>query len=461
MNIFKFKGLLQNEEWISPAYIKVSKKGKIKSISDSYTGSKPIVNINGYALPGFQNAHSHAFQYAMAGLAEKHQISINADDFWSWREAMYDLALKITPHQLENIATMLYSEMVRNGYTHVAEFHYLHHDIDGKPYPNKAEMGFRLIKAAKKAGINITLVPIFYQMGGFGVPATAKQKRFISKNTKQYIELVNSTIEVAQFYKGASVGIGIHSLRSVKGEDIIKLSEYKDFKDLPFHIHIAEQLKEIEDSIKFQNKRPVEWLLESVELNDRFHLVHATHLTEQEVKGIASSKANVVICPTTEGNLGDGIFPLIEFQKLQGEWSIGTDSHVSLNPLEELRLLDYGQRLTSHKRNVFTSKQEGNSANYAIKKNLIAGRKAMGNYNEEYFKIGDYFNASLYTANSPLLSTSSLNNITNTILYSTDTSVQLGTITNGKLVCYKGESKNNKKIKQNFIDSISKIGNRE
>lgn len=460
MKIFKLKGLLQNEGWISPAYVKVSKKGKIKSISDSYTGLKPILNLDGYALPGFQNAHSHAFQYAMAGLAEKHLLNEQADDFWSWREAMYDLALKITPDQLEHIASMLYAEMVRHGYTHVAEFHYLHHNIDGSPFPNKAEMGLRLIKAAKRAGINITLVPIFYQMGGFGVPPTQKQKRFISETSEQYIELVNATIEASSIYKGANVGIGIHSLRGVKGEDIIQLSQNEDFKELPFHIHIAEQLKEIEDSIKFQNKRPVEWLIDNIDLNERFHLVHATHLTEAEVKGIATSKANVVICPTTEGNLGDGIFPLLDFQKLQGEWSIGTDSHVSLNPLEELRLLDYGQRLTTHKRNIFTSKLEGNSANYAFRKNLISGRKAMGNYNQEFFKIGDYFNASLYNSNSPLLSTSSLDNITNTILYSTDASVQLGTITNGKLVCYKNQHSKATKIFNQFRNSINSIRNR-
>ncbi|MCT4581109.1 MAG: formimidoylglutamate deiminase [Flavobacteriales bacterium] len=460
MKIYKLKGLLQNEGWISPAFVTVSKKGKIKSISDTYNDGHPIINLNGYAIPGFQNAHSHAFQYAMAGLAEKHQISAHADDFWSWREAMYDLALQVTPEQLEHIAVMLYSEMVRHGYTHVAEFHYLHHDIDGQPYPDQAEMGKRLIKAAKRAGINITLIPIFYQMGGFGVPPTSKQKRFLSKTTAQYIALLNASMEACSIYKGATIGIGIHSLRGVKGEDIIKISKHEAFKTLPFHIHIAEQLKEIEDSINFQNKRPVEWLLENIELNERFQLVHATHLTPDEVKGIAETKANVVLCPTTEGNLGDGIFPLIEFQKLNGKWSIGTDSHVSLNPLEELRLLDYGQRLVSHRRNIFTSSTEGNSANYAIQQSLITGRKAMGNFNEEYFKIGDYFNAAVFNADFPLIANSSLENLTNTILYATDSIAQLGTITNGKLICYKGKHKKADRIAQNFQDSITTIGNR-
>ncbi len=459
MKIYKLKGLLQNDGWICPAYVTVA-KGKIESISDSYSGPDEIINLNGYALPGFQNAHSHAFQYAMAGLAEQHKTNANADDFWSWREAMYDLALTITPEQLENIASMLYAEMVRHGYTNVAEFHYLHHNIDGKPYPNLAEMGERLVKAAKRAGINITLIPIFYQMGGFGIPANEKQKRFIAPTSEDYIKLVKATQAACAQYKGANVGIGIHSLRGVKGEDIITISKHADFKDLPFHIHIAEQLKEIDDCIDFQNCRPVEWLLKNVVLSERFHLVHATHLTTEEIKGIAKSKANVVLCPTTEGNLGDGLFPLIEYQNQEGKWSIGTDSHVSLNPLEELRLLDYGQRLISHKRTIFTNSTEGNSANYALQQSLLAGRKAMGNFSAPYFKVGANFNASVYNANFPLIATSSTENLTNTILYSTDSNAKLATITNGKLVCYKGKHIKAAKIEKRFRKSITEIGNR-
>jgi formimidoylglutamate deiminase len=460
MKTYRLKGLLQKEGWISPAYVTTSKKGKIKSISNSYDGNDPIDNIDGYAIPGFQNAHSHSFQYAMAGLAEKHQVGKEADDFWSWREAMYDLALKITPKQLEHIATMLYSEMLRHGYTHVAEFHYLHHDTKGNPYPKLAEMGARLVKAAKKAGINITLIPIFYQMGGFGKLPSEKQKRFICKNTDEYIKLIKASIEVCSKYKGANVGIGIHSLRGVKGEDIISISKNDSLKEFPFHIHMSEQLKEVEDSIEFHGLRPVEWLLKNVSLDERYHLVHATHITTKEIKGISDSKANVVLCPTTEGNLGDGIFPLSEFQKNNGKWSIGTDSHIGINPLEELRLLDYGQRLTSHKRNIFNSKTEGNSANYAIHQSLIAGRKAMGNYNHDYFKVGDYFNAAIYATNNPLLETTSLDNITNTILYAGDSNMHLGTICNGKLLVYKGKHKKNKKIIEQFTQSMKELESR-
>jgi len=457
MKTYLFKGLLQEKGWISPAYVTVNKKGKIKTIDTQFNRKHPITKIEGYALPSFQNAHSHAFQYAMAGLAEKHDNK-KSDDFWSWRNAMYQLALSITPEQLEHIATMLYAQMVKNGFTHVAEFHYLHHQPNGSPYPNLAEMGQRLINAAKTVGINITLIPIFYQMGGFGIPALEQQKRFISNTIEEYYALLDASKKACKTYKGAKLGIGIHSLRGVKGEDIIALSKNEKYTRYPFHIHIAEQLKEVEDCIQFYNKRPVEWLLENIELNERYHLVHATHLTPKETQGIANSKANVVLCPSTEGNLGDGLFPLIDFQKMGGNWSIGTDSHIGINPLEELRLLDYGQRLVSHKRNIFNSPTQEDSALYAVQQAYTNGKKAMGANNISYFKIGKKLNAVIYSTNEPLLSTSALKNIPTTILYTQY--YPLATICNGKLKNYKGIIKTSNKIQQNFEKSILELGNR-
>jgi len=188
MATYRLKGLLQHTGWVENAQIDVNDKGIIAAISNFDPKLNSPEVINGVALPGFQNAHSHAFQYAMAGLAEKHSQKGNQDDFWGWREAMYQLALGVNPDQMEAIATMLYSEMVRHGYTHVAEFHYLHHDKNGKTYNNLAEMGTRLISAAKTAGIGITLVPIFYQKGGFGQAPNDRQKRFISPTIDNYIE---------------------------------------------------------------------------------------------------------------------------------------------------------------------------------------------------------------------------------------------------------------------------------
>lgn len=458
MKTFKFKGILTNQGFELDQYIQVDEHGKISSIQ-SEVNDATSEYLAVYALPGFQNAHSHAFQYAMAGLAERHSTSQTPDDFWSWREAMYALALKISPDDLEAIATMLYAEMLRHGYTNVAEFHYVHHDQNGTPYGNLAEMGERLVAAATKVGIGITMVPIFYQKGGFGKPATEGQKRFISPDIDAYLNLLSAMEKVVKPSEFANLGIGIHSMRGVDPL-IIKEIAKTGPQDLPFHIHISEQLKEVEDSLAYLGKRPVEWFLEHVNANERFHLVHATHLTEQETDDLARSKANVVLCPSTEGNLGDGIFPLRRFQTMDGNWSIGTDSHVGLNPFEELRVLDYGQRLTSHKRNTFYSATQGDSGLYAIEKALINGRKAMGNDSTAYFKVGDYLNAVLIDASSPLIASSSISNLASTIVYCSDISVQYGTISMGKLVVKEGRHFSDEENKRKFIETIHRLKNR-
>ena len=457
MTTFSFKGLLLNEGWLENAFVTVDDDGKILAISDQFHESSERLNC--FALPGFQNAHSHAFQFAMAGLAEIHSTDKTPDDFWSWRESMYQLALSISPDHLQNIAQQLYAEMLRHGYTHVAEFHYVHHDIEGKPYNNLSEMGERLVAAASQAGIGITLIPIFYQKGGFGKDPSKGQRRFISRTIEDYYKLLEASEKSCKYYKHASIAVGIHSMRGVEPSDIVKVA-MNGRRDLPFHIHISEQLKEIEESIKYLGKRPVEWLLDNVELSDRYHLVHATHLTKDETKYLGESGANVVLCPSTEGNLGDGIFPLKMYQEHGGEWSIGTDSHVGLNPFEELRTLDYGQRLTSHKRNTFYSKNQGDGGRYAIDMSLISGRKAMGNFNHHYFKVGEYLDATLISANSGLIASSSWESLASTIVYSSDTSMQYGTISKGKLVVKEGRHLKDELFKEKFVKTIGDLGNR-
>src|SRR3989338_4160154 len=292
MKTYQFKSLLQADGWHDNIQIRVDESGKIQEIG--HLLSDRVEEIPGFAVPGFQNAHSHAFQYAMAGLAEVHDTNHTSDDFWSWREAMYSLALQVNPDQMEAIATMLYAEMVRHGYTNVAEFHYVHHSPSGAPYPNLAEMGQRLIAAARTAGIHITLVPIFYQKGGFGVEPTEGQRRFISPTIESYLKLLEASSDACKTYAGAQLGIGVHSMRAVDPSLIRTLAE-EGPQDLPFHIHVSEQLKEIEDSIAYLGKRPVEWLLENVALNERFHLVHATHLTSEETLRLAKNSANIVL----------------------------------------------------------------------------------------------------------------------------------------------------------------------
>jgi len=453
---FRFKALLQNDGWVSPAYVCTDAQGDITSIASDKKDGQSVEDVNGYAVPGFQNAHSHAFQYAMAGIAESHKSGADADDFWSWREAMYKVALRLDPQQLEDVAAMLYAEMVRHGYTNVAEFHYLHHDKDGKRYANLAEMGERLVAAAHKAGIKITLVPMFYQQGGFGHAPLEHQRRFISPTIEDYYELFERTKKTTQEHAHSNYGFGIHSLRAVRPEDIIKILNELNEK-IPVHIHISEQLKEIEDAKTFLQARPVEWLLNNCPVSEQYHLVHATHLVENEVQGIANCGAHVVLCPSTEGNLGDGLFPLNNYQDIGGKWSIGTDSHIGLNPLEELRLLDYGQRLTTHKRNIFNSVNENDSGKYAFNQALLAGRMAMNNGNRTYFGVGQPLDAAVYDGEFPLFAMSSLDSLLSTILYCGDASSILGTLVDASWIVKHTAHNNKDNIFKQFATTIQEL----
>jgi len=448
MKSYRFKALLQNQGWLEKATVSLDETGNITSLSQ--VENPDSIRIDGYALPGFQNAHSHAFQYAMAGLSERHSAT---DDFWSWREAMYQLALNLNPDQMKSIAAMLYAELLRHGFTSVAEFHYLHHDKRGAPYDNLAAMGEALIAAAQDAGIKITLIPIFYQKGGFGLPASDRQRRFISASFDDYLRLFEASAKACRQYEGANVGVGIHSLRGVDQRDILSTVAEAP-ADVPFHLHVSEQLKEVEDALEYLGKRPVEWLLDNVKLNERFHLVHATHLTAGETEKLAKTGANVVLCPSTEGNLGDGIFPLRNYQTAGGAWSIGTDSHVGLNPLEELRLLDYGQRLITHRRDTFSSNRAEDGGLSAITQATVAGRKAMNNFESEFFAVGASFDACVINADEPLLANVKTENLTASIIYSTDAAQIYGAFAAGKLI-QTGE--NYRRIKEAFIDCMKRF----
>ncbi len=455
MHYFKFNALLQKANWLTPTYIGVDDSGIIQYL-DSVAPNEAIAieAVQGFALPGFQNAHSHAFQYAMAGLAENHPLGTD-DDFWTWREEMYKCALSVDPDQAEAIATMLYAEMVRHGYTQVAEFHYLHHDKDGKTYAQLAEMGERMVCAAKKAGIKITLIPVFYQKGNFGVEPQPRQRRFISKTIDDYFKLLEASKVVINNHPHASLGFSVHSLRAVDLPDVLKTFQQGP-KELPFHIHVSEQKKEVEDCIEYCDKRPMQWLLDNLEVNERFHLVHSTHLNDDELTRLAKSKANVVLCPSTEGNLGDGIFRMKEFVKLGGHWSIGTDSHIGINPMEEFRMIDYRQRLVTNKRNTF----DGDAAQAMINESVTQGRLAMGRKAADHFEIGQPFDALVISATTHLLADTSKKNRLATILFTGDSGRNIGTIVNGKWVVKNQHHQNGHAIKVAFAKAMHELKNR-
>jgi len=312
----------------------------------------------GTVIPGMVNCHSHAFQRAFAGFSE--QGSEGQDSFWTWRKIMYKFLGQLSAENAKVIATQLYIEMVKMGYTRVAEFHYLHHDIDGSNYPELAEMAKALFKASEDAGIGLTLLPVLYRFSGFGEQAANEgQKRFIN-SIDQFNQLVSDCFALSNDYPNSNVGIAPHSLRAV---DLASLqSAVAHVRELdnkaPVHIHIAEQQQEVDDCIAHTGKRPVQWLLDNMQLDKHWCLIHATHIDEHERKGIVKTQAIAGICPTTEANLGDGIFPTTEFLAEQGTLAIGSDSHISVNPVEELRWLEYAQRLIKQQRAVLAEQQE-------------------------------------------------------------------------------------------------------
>ncbi|ESQ75126.1 formimidoylglutamate deiminase [Asticcacaulis sp. AC402] len=325
------------------------------------------------ALPGMPNLHSHAFQRAMAGLTERR--GAGPDSFWSWRELMYRFTARIGLEELWAVAALAYMEMLEAGFTHVGEFHYLHHAPDGRPYHDPAEMVGAIGSAAIETGMGLTLLPVFYAHSGFGgAPPTEGQKRFVS-TLDSYVQLYERCRQYVDEVPNGRLGVAPHSLRAVTEEELSVLSALAG--DRPIHIHIAEQVREVEDCLAFTRQRPVEWLLDHCDVGPNWCLVHATHMTGDETVRLARSGAVAGLCPVTEANLGDGLFPAADYLGHGGRWGIGSDSNVCISLSEELRLLEYGQRLWHRARNVLA--RPGQSTGTRLYTEALAGgAKALG-----------------------------------------------------------------------------------
>jgi formiminoglutamate deiminase len=323
-------------------------------------------------LPGLPNLHSHAFQRAMAGRAERRASS--GEDFWSWRGRMYGLAGSIGPDALEAVAAMAFAEMLESGFTRVGEFHYLHHDPDGAPFADPAEMAARLASAAERTGIGLTLLPVFYAHSGFGGLAPSQGQRRFVHSLDGYAELLTATRRALEPLDDAVVGVAPHSLRAVTPAELQALMALAG--EGPIHIHIAEQAREVEDCLAWSGLRPVEWLLANAEVDARWCLVHATHVTDAELDAVTRSGAVVGLCPVTEANLGDGVFPASRFVDQKGAFGVGSDSNVLIDAAEELRLLEYGQRLTLQQRAVL-------DADALYRKACVGGAQALATPSDE------------------------------------------------------------------------------
>jgi len=359
--------------WTRNVRIDVDTNGSIESIEPESKGDG-ATRLAGAIVPGMPNVHSHAFQRALAGRLERPATA--RDNFWTWREGMYDLASRVSPDDVEGIAEYLYVQMLEAGYTAVGEFHYLHNDPSGAPYANRTEMSDHIVQAARNAGIELTLLLVLYRHAGFGgEPLLPSQRRFAT-TVDELIAMFDA------LRKRTHIGVAPHSLRAVTQHELRELlGAVAEYRDTPIHIHIAEQRREVEDCVRRYGSNPIAWLLANAPVNSAWTLVHATHLEPNEIRALAQSGATAGLCPTTEANLGDGIFPAEEFLRAGGSIAIGSDSHVTVDPSEELRLLEYGQRLVHQGRTLldrlYTRAARGGAQSLGIEAGAIEpGRRA-------------------------------------------------------------------------------------
>ena len=345
--------------------------GRIAGIQPGEKPADDGVQV-GFVIPGLCNAHSHAFQRALAGHTEQRSPA-GRDNFWSWRERMYELAGRVSADALVAIARQAYCEMLRAGYTAVAEFHYLHRDPTD---PDAVDSMFNAIAtAARESGIRLTYIPVHYERAGFEDPEPTSQQATFTMPIEQYLQHVERVLP--QCTGSISIGVGAHSLRAVSQQSLRQIAAYADDAVIPMHIHIAEQQREVEQCFSSYGRRPVRWLLENFDVNNTWSLVHATHMDVEEIAALAQTGAVVVLCPSTEANLGDGVFPLHDYLVDGGQIAIGSDSHISINPFEELRWLEYGQRLASQSRNV-VSLRDGHVGSELFTRALEGGALASG-----------------------------------------------------------------------------------
>ena len=349
MTEFHAEHMLLPDGWASHVRVTVDTHGMIVAVTRGCTAEPGAIRL-GTAVPGMANLHSHSFQRAMAGLTERR--GPGADSFWSWRQLMYAFNARLTPDHVETIACLVQLEMLESGFTSIGEFHYLHHGPDGTPYADRAEMAGRICAAAARTGVALTLLPVFYRRSGFGAGGTSGDQRRFAHDIDGYAALIEASRRHTERLPHAVTGIAPHSLRAASVPDIAEILPLAEGR--PIHIHIAEQMREVEDCLAATGARPVRHLLDNLPVDARWCLVHATHMDDGETRDLARSEAVAGLCPLTEANLGDGLFPAVPFLEAGGRIGIGSDSHIRIDLAEEIRLLEYGARLTARQRNVLT-----------------------------------------------------------------------------------------------------------
>ena len=355
------------EGWAENVSIRTNAEGVTVDVEKDSKASGSE-QVHGFVLPGMPNLHSHGFQYLMAGLTGPSTAA--NDHFWSWRKTMYRLAGLLSPEQYEDCLAWVYLNMLRAGYTGCAEFHYLHHAPDGRPYANRAEMSLRVLAAARRVGMPLTLLPVLYCRSGFTSPDCAPEQRRFCHDLDDYLALLEACQSGLSGDNTQALGMAPHSLRAVP-DHALKALFRSGLRPMPVHIHIAEQTGEVEQCVEHTGARPVEWLLEQMPVDASWCLVHATHLSNQERSRAASTGATIGLCPSTEADLGDGMFAMEPWLAMGGRFGLGSDSNARVSVAEEIRLLEYEARLVSRRRNVLAQGRCSSAEN-------LYGRAASG-----------------------------------------------------------------------------------
>lgn len=372
MASFFFDQILLADGWAENVRLSVV-DGRIMSIERNMAKQAGDAH-HALVIPALGNLHSHAFQRAMAGMAEV--AGPSGDSFWTWREIMYRSVDRLTPEGLRDVAAMAYAEMLEGGFGRVGEFHYVHHDADGQGFADHAVMSAAIAAAAQDTGIGLTHLPVFYAHSGFGGQAPNHGQRRFLHDIDGFARLLDGARAALRVLPDAVLGVAPHSLRAVTPEQLSALERLAG--DAPIHIHIAEQVKEVEDCVAWSGQRPVQWLLDHLPVDPRWCLVHATHMTAEETLGLAQCGAVAGICPITEASLGDGLFPAVEYFAAGGRIGVGSDSNILIDASEEIRWLEYGQRLTRRGRNILAGGEGGSTGGRLFDACLQGGAQALG-----------------------------------------------------------------------------------
>jgi formimidoylglutamate deiminase len=436
--------------WVENVRLHWNASGDLTQIESNVLASQSD-QVEQIVIPGMVNLHSHAFQRAIAGMTEI--AGEGPDSFWTWRDLMYRFALAINPDQIQAIAAQLYSECLRHGYTSVCEFHYLHRSPNGAFYDNMAETALQIFAAAQDTGIGLTMLPVLYSYADFNAQPLRHEQRRFSTDAGQILKLV----ELLEPYRNGQTEVGVapHSLRAASTGQIAELVKALG-PHRPIHIHIAEQQKEVDSCIAFSGRRPVELLFETQEINQRWCLVHATHLTAQEVSQIAQSKSIAGICTSTEGNLGDGFFPLADFIAQDGRFGIGSDSHVSQSPIEELRWLEYGQRLGAQRRNIASVSGQRHVGDFLWRASLQGGAQASGRKVGQ-LAVGHRADLLVLDAEHPNLSGVAPGDILNSWIFSGNDNLVRDVLAGGKWLVKNGRHLNQTRIHARFKETMQQL----